>query len=429
MFAFENEVEIPLAELQEQIVAGLNKEIFSYTEFKIVLENNDVKLVKKEEVKPIGEGYFAKVYPLVIDNKKYAKKKLKSEFINDREVAHRFKREYQIMQSLNASEFTISVYDFDENEKSFTMEYAEKTLKDFIHENYHIMNIEWKEHLCERVILGLMELHKTTLHRDLSYNNILMVNNVPKLADFGLGKDLTKDYSYKTVSESNVGTPHFTDPIQHINIKNASIQTDIYSLGKIIDFIFCGSIVSHEHKYSSLVTKATHKDLNKRYKTVEELHEAFRTIRDSNIDFDPVLEIEKMSEEKRISTEKLYRYFTGPDGGTILLNLLLRNKQVASEILELYSFQYEHELETLISKLFMELKDMRLDFSQYDRFGQMAMELLVNLDHQATLMFILADIIDYCADDINRFNIQNLRKQNKNNPKIPYEIRKRWAQL
>lgn len=428
LMRFEDQLDKPIVEVQQEIVKSLNKEILSYTDYELVLEENQAKLIKRENVKPIGEGYFAKVYPYDIKGVKFAKKQLKNEFIRDREVVHRFKREYELMQEMNNSEHTINVVDFDEHDNSFIMEFAEKTLKEFMVENNHIVNTQWREHICERIILGLIDVHKVTLHRDLSYNNILMVAGNPKFADFGLGKDLNKEYSYKTISESGVGTPHFTDPIQHENIKNASVQTDIYSLGKIVDFVLCGSIASFDHKYSSLITKATHKDLGKRYNSVEEFYSAFLSIKNANTFIDPFLEIEEMYEQGNISTEKLYGFFTRNDGGNTLFQLFLRNEQAAVEVLDIYSVQFEHELEPLLRDMFFSLKEERLSFPQYDRFGRMAMNLLKNLGHNLLLSGVLADVVDFCADDINRFNIQDLRRDNINNLKIPYGIRQRWIQ-
>ncbi|WP_054023785.1 protein kinase domain-containing protein [Bacillus sp. FJAT-28004] len=250
--------------LQLEIIQYINSNIFNLTDRFIVKINNDIKIVNKEEIKPLGEGFFAEVYPLIKEGKKYAVKKLKSEFWSDSEALHRFKREFELMGKYNSCKHTITVYEFNEKDHSFLMEYADNTLKEFINEQHHTMNLQWQEYVCEGIMLGLMEMHPETIHRDLSYNNVLMIKNEPKLADFGLGKDSTKNYSYNTITEKGVGTAHFTDPIQLNNIKDASIQTDIYSLGKIIDFIFNGSVVSSEHKYSSIVLRATNRDLSKR---------------------------------------------------------------------------------------------------------------------------------------------------------------------
>ncbi|QRF22554.1 protein kinase [Alicyclobacillus sp. TC] len=414
-------------ELRADITAAINEYVFSLTDYEVVLTDDGARLRKRESVASIGEGFYARVYPVIVDGKKYAKKQLKEEFLSQKEAIHRFRREFEIMESLNDCPYTISVYNFNEQEHSFTMDFAEKTLGQFVTENHHTMTLQWKEYLCEQIILGLMEVHRTSLlHRDLSYNNILIVNNEPKLADFGLGKDATQDYSFKTQTEAGVGTQHFTDPRQLLNVKNASVQTDIYSLGMIIDFVMCGSIVSHDHKYSGLVKRATHPDLEKRYRAVAELYDAFQSIKNSNLVFDPVAEIIKMCQEQSISMEKLHDYFTRKDRGNTLFNLILKDRGAAIEALEIFTLQYEYEADPLLRDMFAQLRDERLVFADYDNFGYTAMNTLLNLSNNMEAMQTCADIIDYCADVVNRFNIQKLRKEQRNNPNIPYEIRMRW---
>ena len=412
--------------IQAKIIKGLNDYICKLTDYEVITVAGSIRLKRVEELERIGGGYFSNVYLLNEGDKKYAIKRLKEEFIADEEQVHRFKREYEIMFDLNNCGHTIKVFEFDNQNYSFKMEYADDSLKDYIEKNYHVMNLAWKESICEQIIVAMKELHKTTIHRDLSYNNILMVANVPKLADFGLGKDINKLYSYRTVSQQLVGTPHFTDPIQKQNLKHASIQTDIYSLGMIIDYVFCGSIVSERHKYSSIVFNATNKDLNQRYKSVDELHQAFIKIKNSGVGFDPVQDLIDMFESRSISTEKVYNYIIRRDSGNILWYLILKNRAAAKEILSIIAIQYEHELERLLKKLHSEIESNRLNYQQYDRFGYVAMDLLIEIDENHPAGEVLAEIINYCAIVINRFNIQKLIEKNRNNNKIPYSIRQRW---
>jgi serine/threonine protein kinase len=418
------DVDIAEAEsLQKEIITYLNHNIFVLTEKELKVINGEIRLVKKEEDKPVGSGHFADVYPFYKDGKKYAVKKLKREFWTNTEAAHRFKREYELMRKLNGSGYTVNVDEYNDIEKSFTMDFADTTLKDFIDKNNNTMNDMWKEHICEKIIIGLKELHKSTLHRDLSYNNILMINNDPKLADFGLGKDKTVDYSFKTITEQGVGTAHFTDPIQMHNFKDANIQTDIYSLGRIIDFIFNGSIVSQEHKYSGVVTRATSRDLSKRYTTVDELFEAYQSLKNSNYDYDPLTELLEMSKVDKFSSEKLYKIFTRKDASNILFQLILNHYNDAVKIAQLISVQYEQEFEILLESLNKELKENRLSFSEYDNFGYFSMDLILEIGRYSEATNTLTEILRYVAHSVNRFSIKKLIEKNKNNSNIPFIIR------
>ena len=62
-------------------------------------------------------------------------KKLKEDYISDSGIRSRFKREFDITQSLKNVIGIITVYDFYEDNYSYTMEAAEQTLYKFIKEN------------------------------------------------------------------------------------------------------------------------------------------------------------------------------------------------------------------------------------------------------------------------------------------------------
>ena len=95
--------------------------------------------------------------------------------------------------------------------------------------------------------------------------------------------------------------------------------------------------------------------------------------------------------------------------------------------MEIFSVQFAHEFNELLSKLYNELKETRLNYSEYDSFGYISMDLLKELgSSNPTASDILASIINYCAYDINRFNIQRLIEDNKNDKDIPYIIREKW---
>jgi hypothetical protein len=255
-----------------------------------------------------------------------------------------------------------------------------------------------------------------------------MFNDNPKLADFGLGKDLTQIYSYETKFEKQVGTAHFADPIQLDNIQNANIQTEIYSLGKIIDYIFSGSIASIEHKYSSIVDNATNKNLDRRYKDISELYNAYKELKNSSYSFEPSEELEKMYKENDISTEKMYSLLIRKDAGNTMLELILSNRRIAYELLEIFSVQYNHELELLLEKLFEKIKNKKLSFPDYDEFGYIAIDLLKEINNNPSACKVLANIVNYCAYNVGRFNIQRLINENEDNKNIPYKIRIEWIE-
>ncbi|GAA0093350.1 protein kinase [Paraclostridium bifermentans] len=410
--------------VQVKLVEAINKNILRNTDYKILIKGGDILVYEEIDLKPLGSGYFCDVYEYCEGQKKYAIKKLKDEHKGVIEYTHRFKREFEIMQELNDCEYTISVLDYVGF--SFKMEYAKETLREFIERNRNNIEDKEKETICESIILGLRELHKReVIHRDFSYNNILMVDRYPKISDFGIGKDYSKLYSYKTINVNQIGTPHFTDPRQLENLENASYQTDIFSLGKMIDYIFCESLVSERHKYSSIVSRSITPNLENRYSSVDELYEAFISIKNFNEDFDPVDELIEMYVNNAISIEKTYEYLTRTDRNNILGELIIKNRSAAIEIMEIFSYQHEFEFESIINNdlynIFEERAGEYGKWSRYDDFGYFCGKLILLLEGKGIVINKLIDIVNRCSEA--RFDINDFAKRIKANSNIPYTVR------
>lgn len=412
--------------VQFKLVEAINKNILRNTNYKILIKGGDILVHEEIDLEPLGSGYFCDVYEYCEGQKKYALKKLKDEHKGIIEYKHRFKREFEIMQELNDCEYTINVLDYIGF--SFKMEYAKETLREFIKRNRSNIEDKEKENICEAIILGLRELHKReVVHRDFSYNNILMVDGYPKISDFGIGKDYSKLYSYKTINVNQIGTPHFTDPRQLENLENASYQTDIFSLGKMIDYIFCENLVSERHKYSSIVSKSITPNLENRYSSVDELYEAFKSIKNLNEDFDPVDELIEMNANHAISIEKTYEYLTRRDRNNILGELIIKDRSAAIEIMEIFSCQHEFEFELIINNdlynIFEERSREYGKWSRYDDFGYFCGKLILLLEGKGILIDTLINILNECIK--KRYQLKNFATKIKANSNIPYTVREK----
>jgi hypothetical protein len=117
----------------------------------------------------VGEGAYAVVHKFVDPNYgiTFARKKLKRS-ADEREV-ERFRREYEIMKGLDFP-YILQVYRYDESENSYTMEFCESTLEEYIKRRNNKKNFDFsvRRRIALQFLYGLNYLHvKGYCHRDL----------------------------------------------------------------------------------------------------------------------------------------------------------------------------------------------------------------------------------------------------------------------
>ena len=78
-----------------------------------------------------------------------------------------------------------------------------------------------------------------------------------KIADFGLGKDLNVFTSHQTMHTNAVGQFYYCAPEQFMMLKDGDKRSDVYSLGRVINFIMTGDPRNSHHIYRNIAEKAT----------------------------------------------------------------------------------------------------------------------------------------------------------------------------
>lgn len=254
--------EVEAAEKSETIYAEFNR-IIHRDLCKITRNNGRYHLVKEnDDLEPIGNGGFANVYRqkstgLVV-------KKLKDDYLTDTGIRSRFKREYNITKPckmhLESFEFTHSMKEVALIQWSMLKTTLDKYVKSFDLTDDIKLN-------CIRQILHIMtEVHKRDIiHRDISANNIFIISGTIKIADFGLGKDLNVFTSHQTIHTNAVGQFYYCAPEQFMMLKDGDKRSDVYSLGRVINFIMTGDPRDSHHIYRSIAEKATNSDAAYRY--------------------------------------------------------------------------------------------------------------------------------------------------------------------
>jgi len=146
---------------------------------------------------------------------------------------------------------TVTIFDYGSSEDGdvyyIAMEYIEgKTLHRVLREEATLSEPR-ASHIARQICRSLREAHEIgVVHRDLKPGNILLTNrgdenDVVKVLDFGLVKDVTGDAEDLTQQGLFMGSPKYMAPEQ-ITGGEISARTDIYSLGVMLYEIMTGKV-------------------------------------------------------------------------------------------------------------------------------------------------------------------------------------------
>jgi serine/threonine protein kinase len=186
-----------------------------------------------EIIHEISRGAISTVYKArhLNLNRPVLLKVLNPQWLGEKDLLKRFKREAQISAHLQHPNI-VNVYDFETSDDLvfISLEYIEgKTLSQFIREENPVP-FEKAISIFNDLLNALHYAHKKgVLHRDIKPDNILIDKELnAQLTDFGLAA--FKDTPSVTEQGQSMGTPAYMAPEQ-IEGRPANIQTDLYSLG------------------------------------------------------------------------------------------------------------------------------------------------------------------------------------------------------
>ena len=224
-----------------------------------------------EIIKTIGEGGMANVYLAndTILDRKVAIKVLRGDLSNDEKFIRRFKREALSVSNLSHPNI-VEVYDVGEEDGNYyiVMEYIEgKTLDQQSFSKEQIKDI--MHQLCG-CLDSLHKLNPPIIHRDIKPENIIYHNNKVTLLDFGIARFLDSKKSKDTLILGSVGYA----ASEQFGFQQSNPQTDIYALGKLMNYLLNGSL-EHQDNISfdlkQIILKATQLDYKNRYNSVKEM--------------------------------------------------------------------------------------------------------------------------------------------------------------
>ena len=371
---------------------------------KIVQINDRYHLVREnDDLVLIGSGGFANVFRqkstgLVV-------KKIKDDFLSDAGIRSRFKREFSITKSLQDSFGIIKVYSFDEGNCSYTMEPAETTLEKYVLRNDLADDI--KLTYIRQILYIMSDVHKKDIiHRDISPNNIFLVSGMLKIADFGLGKDLRVFTSHQTLHTNAVGQYSYCAPEQFMMLKDADKRSDVYSLGRVINFIMTGYPRNSHHIYRNVAEKATNSDAAYRYADAGQLSSFF----EKTVQYHSQAENREHVEQKiknGVFDTDVENYIYEMDAEKISLSLMNGKQGFANALLS-FMHASDDNAQHIIQSIEQSFRDVcGRSFEANDPFASFAARVISD-DFSFVVKEIAATILRYVAWDVNRFNAQHL---------------------
>ncbi len=350
----------------------------------------------------LGTGGFANVY--YKKSQQVVVKELKRELLSDSSLKSRFKREFEITKSLKGTFGIIDVYNFDETTYSYTMEKMEQTLTEYISSQ---PTISQRKIIINQILYTMSLIHKKDIiHRDLSPNNIFIANGAIKIADFGLGKNLSVLHSHATEHTNQFGQFYYCAPEQAQALKEADKQSDVFSIGKIINFIMTQNPQNYEHDFKIISQKATSENLQNRYIDASELNEDFNHFLKIKEDYDNERNILNKIEQRQYDLETKNYIYNLPTNKILLA--IKNNKQEIVDYFSLLLQEDEKFANKIIPIIYSSFREIFLrDYSTYDNLAFFCKDLLYS-ELSYLIKEYAAKIIYIIANEINRYKVQNL---------------------
>ena len=262
-----------------------------------MLENGMFLIERYEILSKVGAGGMSDVYKAKdhVLGRIVAIKVLKAEFSEDVNFVTKFRTEAQSAAGLEHPNI-VNIYDVgSENGLHFiVMEYVEGiTLKTYV-EKKGQLSFKEATSIAIQVARGIEIAHsKEIIHRDIKPQNVIIsTEGKVKVTDFGIARAISSN----TISAEVMGSVHYASPEQ---ARNGFVdgRSDIYSLGIVMYEMVTGRVpfdgdttvsVAIQHlqeemvepsayapelpiSYEKIVLKATQKNPDRRYQTIEEL--------------------------------------------------------------------------------------------------------------------------------------------------------------
>ena len=214
------------------------------------------------------------------------------------------------------------------------------------------------------------------------------------ICDFGLSKDLSIERSMKS-SYTEKNNHLFVDPLAVSDFRKLDIKSDIYSIGKIIDYIFTFKEATYDHMFKTIVERATSRNKALRYDSVEHIIN----------EIEEVLKNQSQKESKSSTINKILNNYYDTQVHEFIMGLVDSDRiskfivthQLSSfgEIIEQFESGYQIKIIQTIAFGYSEATGYG-GWSNYDTFASIAYYLCKNVQN-SEVVDIATSLLEECA--------------------------------
>ncbi|WP_307342424.1 hypothetical protein [Caldalkalibacillus uzonensis] len=179
----------------------------------------------------------------------------------------------------------------------------------------------------------------------------------------------------------------------------------VYSLGKVINFIFTGNPNNERHDFGPIVNKATSENRENRYESAIEMLQDIETLIQI-IQKDNFKEIVKNDLRNGKLTPEVLQYINSLNGEELCKEIVINS--VFKDILVEYMKISEKNEKYVIEEVEKNFKHTCPTFESYDPIASFAYVVLKNNNFSFLTKEKAAKILSYIAYSVNRFSSQRM---------------------
>jgi len=210
--------------------------------------------------------------------------------------------------------------------------------------------------------------------------------------------------SHQTIFTNAVGQYYYCAPEQFMLLRDGDKKSDVYSLGRILNFIMTGNPRNSNHVFRSVSEKATSSDAVYRYADAGQMLSFFEKTVAFNQNTDKVTIVKDLM-QKNIFNQSVEEFIYEQSGQEICRWIINKETGYDRALRAFMSIDNDHACH-IIQMIDKEYQDVCQSFPSYDPIANFAYSVIGNYSYLVSE--IAANILRYIAIDINRFHAQHL---------------------